>query len=165
MSIDPDIGIGNEIAIDMCIGNDFAIGVVIDLGGGIGNGIAVGIGSQHLAHLGSSGGIREFLAAFESTWEHLSASGVVCSIWDHPAASDGIWQHLEASGSAWQHLGWQHLAAAGIIRHQLAPGSIWAPHKAIRPLQPKNPEKTYVFMKLSTTICSCCKELSNCKKT
>ena len=66
------------------------------VGVGICIGICVGVGA-------GIGRIWQHL-----TWQHPTASGIICDIWDHLAASQSTWQHLEAYGSIW----------AGSIRQQ-----------------------------------------------
>ena len=76
--------------------------------------------------------------SFTAGRQFLAASGIICSVWDHLAASGSVWQHLAAPGSIWAGNIWQHLAASGIIGQRLvacgtitqhlgAPGSIWVP--------------------------------------
>ena len=92
-------------------------------------------------HPVASGNIWQHLAPPGSIWQHLgwqhlkSSATSSGSILAYLPASGSIWQHLATSGNIWWQLGsssinWHHLAASGL------------PHKAIRPPEPINQEKT-----------------------
>ena len=114
------------------------------------------VASASIWHLAASGlaasgiicDIWYHLAASGSTWHHLEASGSWAAfggIWDPPAASGSIWHHLAASGSIWHHLGCP-AERSELWRLEIEP---WAGNQA---LEARYLEKAFIFVKPSTKI-------------
>ena len=131
------IGVGIVVGVGICIG--ICVGVDIGIGAGIG-GIWRHLGWQHLAASGIICVIWDHLAASGSTWHRLEASGS-----DPPAASGSIWHHLAASGSIWHHMGCP-AERSELWRLEIEP---WAGNQA---LEAGNRETASIFVKRSTKI-------------